>query len=297
MPSIFQDETWIVEQAITHICWGLRSGAADFGETRSAIRAWLRDSHRKPPGADKQQRDRVERFMMRLKSVYGENPNQLEMHPVLWTWFAMSEVKDAVDPSFASKFERWTTRSLLTHKVPVMQRRTKSGARVSINLNANPLNEETGIPAMVLACRRFAKLKDPRAWRLVMHPLAVGQTDASSKPAKRKSEKAAAAAPRTDKGRSMGCECALGAVLEKMSAQAKPKVIKVKRPTRGDPKYTTSLLGQRELLELILQKDKALAKASYARSTLTRSLSFIVGARRGRPSGATRASKEKGTER
>ncbi len=298
METIFEEELWSVEQAIVHICFGMfkKSVPDKFVAMESEVHRWIRAPKTGIPSATKGQLERANRFWKQLKVAYKYATSDVKMHPVLWTWFAMSTGPTPISARFRAAFERWTTKSILACRMPVMQQRPKGGKFSSIKLDGSKLNPETGVPVMALVCRPFTGIESPEDWRLQMHPLAGGEIGKSTKPAKTEGKSLAtapAANRRTDLARSPACERALRAVVKKMCVQNPSPVSKVMNAADGSPPYSAMSMGQDQLLEVILGKNKVLNEKDYSWNTMKRSLSFVVVTRRGRPPGTTKASKKK----
>ncbi len=295
MKSIFRDDSWTEQQAIVRICFGVVDDAvSEFKPTTSKVGVWLCDPRKKLKCGTQEQIGRVNLFHRRLNDDHDVNIKQIEMHPVLWAWFAMSEVRDAVDPAFRSKLERWFARSLLACNMPVMWRVLTSGNQPSIKLNEGSLKPETGVPAMTLVSRQFDSAVFSQNWCLTMHPFGQRNSTAPTRRVSRgKNETKQIANGGTTAGRSQGCERVLCVALKKMAERRNSPVKKLKGSIAGagGRLYFAPSLDQGELLELIQKRYKSLATHEYAPSTLKRSLSCVAVTRRGRRPGTTKALK------
>lgn len=298
MEIVFEEELWSVEQAIVHICFGMfkTSGSDNLTPMQSEVLQWLSKPEVGIPSANKWQRKRAKIFWKRLGETNSYRTSDVKMHPVLWTWFAMSTLPTPISARFRAKFEIWTTKSLLACRMPVMQQRPKGGKFSSIKLDRPRLATETGVPVMALVYRPFTEVESPEDWRLQMHPLAGGEIGKSTKPAKTEGKslaKVPAANRRTGLARSPACERALSDVVKKMCVPNASPISKVRNAADGSPRYSAMSMGQDQLLEVILGKSKLLTEKDYSWNTLKRSLSIVVATRRGRPPGTTNASKKK----
>lgn len=265
MKTLFDEDTWLVHQAIWLFCGGP-------SETDTDVRAWLRDTNKSYPSGDKVVRVRAGKVVQKLRQQWGGNINDLKMPPILWVWFAASKLRGSTAPSFREAFEIWATKMTLAGTLPIAQRRSdKTDTWLGVDLSGNPYTVFRGVPATTLIQRPFKKEIDPARWRLVRHPLAPSRDVKPRWPIR---------TPQMS-SRSNGCEKRIREALDVL-CKRNLGIERLRRPSKDRPPYKSNDLRQMALIKLLRSMPQFAGK-SYMDNTMKRSLSFTISCKPGPP--------------
>ena len=293
MPSIFDEQSWQVERAVLHICFNVSDPLAMRGNSFHVdlIRDWISDPVKKQAPTDNDiTHSRIKAFVDKAKKLWGDDAKSMTMHPMLWCWFAMSELKSKVRPAFWLKREQWLTLHAINGHLPVVQRKRGEKSKWG---ELRPALErpivDTGVPAATLIYQKFQKPRPTELWRTVLWRTGPAADENSRR--RGKSLNAGDAHASVRKSNSPGCEASLVRALSAAS-RLTTKIVRISEPEDGGVLFEAPRLHQTEVLDWI-QKTKFHTELSdYSKSTIARSLSAIVECCRGRTRRTTDAARK-----
>ena len=285
MKTIFDDERWSTARAVLCIICSVRpSPTDDRGRQLSdEMTAWLTDRvHHGFPIDDELAHKRSKTFADKAREAWGDEFASLELHPVIWTWFAASSCWRTSPKTFWRDFHHWLDGNAAAGRLLLIQQRsgsTKTWAKPM--LQRGGAHTDFGVQPATLVFRPFRKPRASSDWRTVI----CEASGIASRPA----GTPAATDQVSHTSRSRGCEEAIKALLPGICRVTR-RVTRTKSTDTTQPPFQAPALYQAELIELMSQTEGWNTVADYARSTLQKSLSKVVKCRRGKPTGTTKVS-------
>jgi len=285
MKTIFDDERWSTARAALYIFCSVRAGPDDdrARHLSGEMTAWLTDRvHHGFPIDDELAHKRSKTFADKAREAWGDEFALLELHPVIWTWFAASSCWRTSPKTFWRDFHQWLDANAAAGRLLLIQQRsgsTKTWAKPMIQRVG--AHTDFGVQPASLVFRPFRKPRASSVWRTVI-------CEANGIASRSESSPSA-----TDQvghtSRSRGCEEAIKALLPGICRVTR-KVTRTKSTDAAHPPFQAPALYQAELIELMSQTEGWNTLADYARSTLEKSLSKVVKCCRGKPTGTTKVS-------
>jgi hypothetical protein len=291
MATIFDEEKWTSARAALQIFWDSRTDPTDEQgrQLSSKVTAWFADPvHNGFPIEDDAIHKKFKTFADRARKLWGDEFAHLELHPGLWTWFVAAKCWRSSSKTFWRDFHQWLDGNTADGRLLLIQQRsgsTKTWAKPI--LRSGKANLDFGVQPATLVFRPFSKPMVSAVWRTVVYKLG----GKASEPKTTTSEMDTAGYT----SRSHGCEEAIRALMPAVCRLTR-KVRRAHPVDESLPPYEAPKLDQSQLFEFLLQVDGWPKVAKYAVSTRHKSLSKIVGCRRGKPTGTTMASAKRASD-
>lgn len=262
----------------------------DIARRRSVeMTAWLIDRvHHGFPVDDELAYKRSKNFADKAKEAWGDELARLQLHPVVWTWFAASKCWSKSPKTFWRDFQQWLDGNAAAGRLLLIQQRsgsTKTWAKPMIQRVG--AHTDFGVQPATLVFRPFRKPRASSVWRTVICEASGIATSSAST--------LSATGQVGLTSRSRGCEEAIKALLPGICRVTR-QVTRAKSPDAAQPPFQAPALYQAELIELMSQTEGWNTVSDYARSTLEKSLSKVVKCCRGKPTGTTKVSAKRATD-
>jgi hypothetical protein len=291
MATIFDTEKWSTTQAALYIFCDSRTGTAD-EQVRllgTRVTAWFTDrAHNVFPIDDDAIYKKFKTFEDRARKTWGNEFASLELHPGIWTWFAAAKCWRSSSKLFWRTFHQWLDGNTANGRLLLVQQRSGSAKTwAKPMVQSDKADIDLGVQPATLVFRPFSKPMVSAVWRTVVYKLG----GKASEPKTTTSEMDTAGYT----SRSHGCEEAIRALMPAVCRLTR-KVRRAHPVDESLPPYEAPKLDQSQLFEFLLQVDGWPKVAKYAVSTRHKSLSKIVGCRRGKPTGTTMASAKRASD-